>query len=68
MEELATTTNPTTKKRKRESEVIVGGQYRLLSRIGCGSFGKIYNGTDMTNGKVRRNKLINYCLERLRGQ
>jgi casein kinase 1 alpha len=50
--ELATT--PTTK-----SEFIVGGRYRLIKRIGCGSFGEIYNGTDIQDGNkviIRTNK------------
>jgi casein kinase 1 alpha len=52
--ELATTPTPTTK-----SEFIVGGRYRLIKRIGCGSFGEIYNGTDIQDGNkvIRTNKV-----------
>jgi casein kinase 1 alpha len=33
------------------SEFIVGGKYRLVRKIGSGSFGDIYLGINMTNGE-----------------
>lgn len=39
-------------------EYIVGGKYRLVRKIGSGSFGDIYLGINITNGEVSR-KLIN---------
>lgn len=34
-------------------EFIVGGKYRLIRKIGSGSFGDIYLGLNVTNGEVR---------------
>lgn len=34
-------------------EFIVGGKYRLIRKIGSGSFGDIYLGLNITNGEVR---------------
>ena len=36
-----------------KSEFVVGGKYRLVRKIGSGSFGDIYLGVNMTNGEVR---------------
>ena len=34
-------------------ELIVGDKYRVLEKIGSGSFGDIYLGVNVTNGEVR---------------
>ena len=36
-----------------KSEFTVGGKYRLVRKIGSGSFGDIYLGMNITNGEVR---------------
>lgn len=39
-------------------EFIVGGKYRLMRKIGSGSFGDIYLGINVSNGEVRAS--VNY--------
>ena len=40
------------------SEFIVGGKYRLVRKIGSGSFGDIYLGINITNGEEVRPTMI----------
>lgn len=39
-----------------KNEFIVGGKYRLMRKIGSGSFGDIYLGINISNGEVRKRK------------
>lgn len=45
------------------SEFIVGGKYRLVRKIGSGSFGDIYLGINITNGEEVRPMMIRFCLK-----
>lgn len=36
-----------------KGEFTVGGKYRLVRKIGSGSFGDIYLGVNVSNGEVR---------------
>lgn len=39
-----------------KTEFIVGDKYRLVKKIGRGSFGDIYLGVNITNEEVNNNK------------
>lgn len=45
-----------------KSEFQVGGKYRLVRKIGSGSFGDIYLGVNITNGEVRHHTLCEAIL------
>ena len=53
--------NPTTSASAR-SEFQVGGKFRLVRKIGSGSFGDIYLGVNITNGEEVAVKLESLTL------
>lgn len=41
-----------------KNDFVVGGRYRLMRKIGSGSFGDIYLGINVSNGEVRKEVVI----------
>lgn len=41
-----------------KNDLIINDIYRLIRKIGCGSFGVIYLGVNQKNGEVRENSLV----------
>ena len=45
----------------RPSEFIVRGKYKLIRKIGSGSFGDIYQAVNINNGEVCIGQLWSFC-------
>lgn len=43
-------------------ELLITGKYRIVRRIGGGSFGDIYLGINVSNGEVSARKLVEHVL------
>ncbi|XP_076632303.1 casein kinase I isoform X1 [Colletes latitarsis] len=51
-----------------KNDFFVGGKYRLMRKIGSGSFGDIYLGINISNGEVRSGEEVAVKLESIRAR